>query len=232
MKPKVIEAERISSSLLFYLIVITNIIWLFAVRECDSYTARKLREEGCVNRSFNQLAAYIGEYGCPNNVKSPDGKPFLSWRVLVSKGVMKNDEELQKLDLTKPWYDPEVARVITNSLLCCDPALHYPSPALPYSSTTRFVRIKEIDAAMREGSISHSALRNKAYIVVLKPQYAFPAAKPYDVSWRELASGKVEIEGPPYRFCTVYGESLYRDNLPETEDGWQEFCGADVTPSK
>lgn len=225
MPVKKTRLRRISPYLLLFLILGTNCIWILWSNWYGSQCYTKTQEYFYVGKAFHAIASELrSSCEVPDNIKSSEGETLLSWRVLVAKSLDHRNEALQNLDLTKPWNDPEVEKSVAYSTpLCLDPTSND-------GSTTRIVRINEIDSAMREGTLSRSSLRNKAYIVLLKPQYAFPVAKPYDVSWRSLASGEVELQElrlkkPLFIFCTVYGEIFYRERLPETEAEWQELCG-------
>ena len=68
----------------------------------------------------------------------------------------------------------------------------------------------------------------KAYLVLLSPENAVPWTQPFDVSWRDLASGDVKLyDRKPIVFVTADGKLWTTDALPDTLEGWKTFLGID-----
>ncbi|MDR0391616.1 MAG: hypothetical protein LBH59_06895 [Planctomycetaceae bacterium] len=78
-------------------------------------------------------------------------------------------------------------------------------------------------------------LKGKIVIIIIDPKYAVPWAKPIDVSWKDLALGRVEPykvrgrDGRMYICCLRYEHVLgvYRviTECPNSYEEWEELCG-------
>ncbi len=200
---------------------------------------------------FQYLCTEDPEYPLSEDILSSSGEPLLSWRV----SFLLNNEELFKdiddngfnwnascsVDKTKPWNDES-----NESALNSRPFFYF----YPYyleskcGNKTCILRVKEIHEKIKFGTLREDE-EKKAYLVLVDPKYAVPWTKPQDVSWKDLANGKVQLftypmelgkgkarvftfpGGGSIRYYDTHGLGRYRDKAPETLEEWREFCGVD-----
>lgn len=218
-----------TSSVLLTILIASNVFWgLHCLDAFEAFIIRPLFfsrpevnesfEGSPLTRSFTIICRDLRDpdYDFPDDVLSDNGEALLSWRVPFTLRWDDNPK-LSEVDLSQPWDFPGNLNAFVDSFpFCCEPE----TP----SGTTCFVRIKEIHDAVKKGTLSQEELREKAYIVLLKPQYAVPVSQPYDISWQSLASGELEIQE---KYLTASGECKDWDDMPKTEEEWEKYCCVD-----
>ena len=166
--------------------------------------------------------------GFPENITSEDGKELLSWRVafyLKNLQILRHGEA--NFDLAEPWTsETNQEAAIKRPFFCFNPY----DRECKYEMKTCLVCIKEI-AELRKKDPHNEILRNKAIFVLVDPEYAVPWTAPEDISWKDLASGKIKLY-VPYGTVIHYVkannfEQDYTKDIPKTFDEWKDFCGID-----
>ncbi len=204
---------------------------------------RRMRKAGKLFSQFQLVSDFFQPLGSqevklPEDILSSSGEPLLSWRVsylldLSNKDFFMNDvtvkaylnwDSIGSVDTTKPWNDKS-----NEFFLNSRPFFYfYPFYLEPEcGNKTCLLRIKEIHEKIRSGTIQ-AGEEEKAYLVFVDPKYAVPWTKPQDVSWKDLASGKVQLfTAVRIRYYNVQGIQCILDKAPETLEEWREFCGVD-----
>ena len=166
----------------------------------------------------------------PEDVVDSSGDPILSWRVVYALAVNRETDEWNPeppLNLSKPWYDDGNLKAAKNK-----PYYFF----FPFSSpgelqkgrkeTTCVVRIKEVHERIKQSELTEQE-KKKAYLVLLDKDDSFCWTRPYDVSWKDLASGKVKLINDPIIYMNAEGEVQSLEETPQTPEEWQDFCGFD-----
>lgn len=165
----------------------------------------------------------------PDDIVDEAGTPILSWRVAFSETLRQegfyDDEDNPPgipIDVSKPWNDPENLAAAKWK----PPCYFHPDDFTGETvSTTCLVRIRETHEKIKKGELDEKD-KKKAYLVLVDPENSVLWTKPYDVSWKELASGKVKLLKDQYQFyMNAEGQVWRLDKFPETHDEWVEFCG-------
>ena len=165
----------------------------------------------------------------PDDIVDEAGTPILSWRVAFSETLpqtgLYGDEDNPPgipIDVSKPWNDPENLEAAKWKPPCYFHPDDFNGETV---ATTCLVRIRETHEKIKKGTLDEKD-KKKAYLVLVDPEDSVLWTKPYDVSWKELASGKVKLLKDPYLFYVDAERRTWRlDKLPETHDEWVEFCG-------
>lgn len=217
-----------TSCFLLAILILSNAFWLWysdipgLIQKCDIPSRLSSNRDDNARIKDTQRRAFVivshdlrdPDFELPEDVVSAQGEPLLSWRVPFT--LRWNDAvKASEVDLSQPWNSPKNSGSFDGSFpFCLDPDTR--------ADQTCFVRIKEIHEALKKGTLSQTELRKKAYLVLLKPEYAIPMAQPYDISWRCLATGELSIQNV---YFTPSGEVHVLETLPETEEEWKQLCG-------
>lgn len=227
-------------------IIVLLLLYYFCIMLPQSFrTTRALR----LHSQFQETTQYFqpweitGPLLLPENILSSSGEPLLSWRLPYlfeidffngKRRIVSSFDEnnrISSFDVTKPWNDKS-----NEHLLNSRPHFYfYPyylepkSESEPLGNETCLLRVEEIHEKIKAGTLQEGE-EEKAYLVVVEPEYAVPWTKPQDVSWKDLASGKVQLFTGGFswiRYYNTQGRLRYLDKMPETLEEWREFCGVD-----
>lgn len=154
---------------------------------------------------------YMADEVFADDIVDSYGVPIQSWRVAYANAIKDEFGEwnpTRPIDVSKPWYDDDNMKASK-----CKPDCFRFLSSLNSDDyddkgreeTTCLSRIKEVHEQLKTGAATKEELAGKAYFVLLAPEYAFRWTKPYDVSWKDLASGKVKLR---------------EDSVYLTVDGW------------
>lgn len=165
----------------------------------------------------------------PEDVVDESGMPVISWRAVYYEMLQKEGMEsapLNLLDFSKSWDNPSnLAAASAKPDFFFHPK---DSIANGYGPLTCVVRIRETHEKIKEGTLLEKE-KDKAYLVVVNPEYAVFWTKPYDVSWKELSSGKVELFKNKYtdKICYVTADLSHMKSIkcPKNIEEWRSFCG-------
>ena len=99
---------------------------------------------------------------------------------------------------------------------------------LEFSSVTEITesRAQQPDLRKQEESAKVlEALDQGGVLVLLDERDSFCWTRPYDVSWKDLASGKVKLINDPIIYMNAKGEVRSLEETPQTPEEWRDFCG-------
>lgn len=233
----------VASYLLRYLTVRLDIINAYRHRKSSrSLAILHWKPTSCADKRLKD-AVYALSYSIkwrskemPDDVMDSFGNSLLSWRVLFAReysegGSLANKEYWRfgtpdkPMDMTKSWDDPEnLAAAVPKPLV-----YYYPGETeAPDEVRTCVLRIKEVHEWIKATDpISHDRAL-KVYLVLVSPENAVPWTRPFDVSWKDLASGGVKLyESKPIVFTDASGDVWTIDELPKAPDDWKRFLGID-----
>ena len=202
---------------------------------------RHVESEACVDK--RKIKA-LDELSCLafrpilDDVVDPSGNGLQSWRALSAQ--KSEDWRLgtswkfgtpdKPLDMTKSWDDPEnLAAALPK------PEVYFYPDETGASDEIRtcVVRIREIHEWLKATNPIDYDKAVKVYLVLVSPENAVPWTCPYDVSWRDLASGSVKLyDRKPIAFVAADGKRWTIDALPDTAEGWKRFLGIDKAVEK
>ena len=183
-------------------------------------------------QTYNTLKqCYLTDGVFADDIVDSDGEPILSWRVVCANSIKDAGEwnPTRPIDVSKPWHDDDNMKASKCKPYCFRFLSNLNSDGYDdegREETTCLARIKEIHEQLKTGAATREELAGKAYLVLLAPEYAFRWTKPYDVSWKDLASGKVKLREDS-AYLTVDGCSPYLEEPPKTLEEWRDFCGVD-----
>jgi hypothetical protein len=174
----------------------------------------------------------------PEDVISQEGEYLLSWRAALWKQYNTYpDKNTPQLNMSEPWYSQTNLRV--------PPGMF----GFPYQyrhklkMKTCVVMIKEIADEIRKYQSKpietrkkvFNRLKGKAVVIILDPKYAVHWTEPVDISWKDLATGRVEpykVRGSDrlmYIYCLRYeallGVFRVKTVCPNSYKEWEELCG-------
>ena len=225
MKTKLLLIAGILFFILLFLLYIR--IFLFSAN-----TTRLRRISQQISGSFAEFRDRPDVFSFPENILSERGEPLLSWRVAF---LLEREEYYHpKISL---WRENEPTFRINESWQSTnneEAAKTKPNFCFyPYyldskiNTMTCLVRIKEI-AEFKKANPDSIILGKKALLIIVDPKFAVPWTSPRDISWKDLASGKVKpyMELGAICYARASDYAFFSDNnYPKTFSEWQNFCG-------
>ncbi len=222
------------------------VIILFAII-CTTYlknlseSTRILREHISIRQAMQTISTayryemndrhgtsnYMRRVSILQNVANNEGCEILSWRAKILEYAFDGESVslFQKVDYTSAWNSTQNMEFLQLRPQWC----YYPY----YSKESRktcVVGIREILSLPRTQQILN-VVKDKAIILVVAPEYAVEWTRPVDVSWEDLAKGKIAPYWPSdkdkdslFYIRAGDGASLCR-SIPKTFDEWRAFCG-------
>lgn len=168
----------------------------------------------------------------PDDVCDPEGEPIMSWRTVVSDEltIPIPPEEQVCVNPRSPWNSPENLNAAKKK-----PArFYYPKNADHSDPTlTCVLRVREVHERLKENALRRdssdnaprlpNALLNVPYLVLVEPEFAVPWTSPRDLSWRDLAEGRVKptIDTKNrFWYLTPSGTGVNLQPLPQSPEEW------------
>jgi hypothetical protein len=159
-----------------------------------------------------------------NNIDSSDTEPLLSWRVdlLQYSPEHKSQALFIKFNLKNPWNGEQ-----NKDLLQLRPSWYYYPYYMKEQQKTCILGIEEIMQLPQIPKVQE-IVRDKAIIIVCSHEFAVEWTSPVDISWKDLANGKIK----PYLLRKNYlcyikaGNGEFTSQLiPKSFAEWQVICG-------
>lgn len=186
-----------------------------------------LRSRNQVNNSLGIFYRGIGEWFPPDDIFAEDGTPLLSWRVAyLLENARYYPEYLSKkhpFQLDESW----------NTEANLQAAKRKPNFFMyPYrlekkgNMKTCVVLVKEV-AELKRTKKYEDRIKDKALVVLVDPEHAVQWTAPVDVSWKDLASGKIKSFNRDGYFFYVRcgGVSMeYLKRHPGSYEEWAALC--------
>jgi hypothetical protein len=230
-------------------VIVLYLFYFFGVMTPNAF---RLHDGLAINALSYNLNCYMyhrcndSDVFIPEDIVSEEGMPLLSWRVALTMEIANQN---QKIPLAFRLDETWDSKTNLGVALPRPPFYMYPH-RLDYRRKkieTCAVFIKEVADKLRqykpeatESEKFFDQIKGKAFLVILDPKYAIPWTKPFDVSWKYLATGKVEL----YKIhtqngimidCLTYDQPqevgyikrIYRKTIkcPESYKEWEELCG-------
>jgi hypothetical protein len=168
--------------------------------------------------------------------------PLLSWRVaflqppgptdLSEKPLLEYRNTFSRFDLRENWLSLQNAEASKRK-----PGFYF----FPYfletqdNTLTCMVLIKEIAEWKRSGNYDKEQIEEKALVILVDPKNAVPWTAPNtDVSWKDLASGKIkpfmDSKNGYIYYLKAWNLSYGRLECPKTYEDWERLCGVPEMP--
>jgi hypothetical protein len=158
-----------------------------------------------------------------NNIDSLNAEPLLSWRVdiLQFSPEDKSQELFLKFNLKNLWNEEQ-----NKNLLQFRPSWYYYPYYMKEQQKTCILGIEEI-MQLPQISKVREIVRDKAIIIVCSHEFAVEWTSPVDISWKDLANGKIKpylLQN--YLYYIKVGNGEFTSTLiPKSFIEWQTLCG-------
>lgn len=163
----------------------------------------------------------------PGDILSGDGTPLLSWRVAF---LLENEKSFPEYRDKNFSFNTDEPWDTSNNLKAAETKPDF--FMYPYHLETKnsiktcVVLIKEVAELKRTGQYDDQ-IRDKALIVLLAPEDAVPWTAPVDVSWKDLAAGRIKaFNRNGYFFYVKCGDITmeYLKRHPQSYEEWAKLC--------
>ncbi|MBR0224662.1 MAG: hypothetical protein IJL92_01260 [Thermoguttaceae bacterium] len=176
----------------------------------------------------------------PDDVCDPEGKPIMSWRAVVNDEQWIPPHEINStVNLRDPWNSPENLEAAKNKPV----RFYYPQNADRSDPTlTCVLRVREVHERFKEIALHRdssddvsylqNALIHVPYLVLVEPEFAVPWTCPRDLSWRDLAEGRVKLASDTknrFWYLTLSG-NVYLQTYPLVPKQWERVFAPALEP--
>ena len=179
----------------------------------------------------NAVQSGLSPFGFPpNDITDSNGLPLLSWRVAFLQEISRCGEYgdiLSRFNFQENWLSPQNLEASKQR-----PNFYFYPYYLEKSKPTLtcMVLVKEIADWKRSGNYGKGHIQDKALVILIDPEYAVPWTAPTtDVSWQDLANGKIKpfVTNGYIHYLKAWDllPETGAAKCPESYEEWENLCG-------